>query len=124
MNIRIVVLITIMTTGCSTILTVGEGLEQYESINCIDGESIPRIYSGTNNSIRILGNRPLYLAPLILCDTLLSIVGDTLFLGVTIPTQISRGNMCLKRDSTVEKTSNKALQPDAPKLASLPLGRR
>ena len=93
---------TIMNTGCSTILTVGEGLEQEESFLCIDGESIPRIYSGTNNSIRILGKRPLYLAPLILCDTLLSIVGDTLFLGVTIPTQISRGNMCLTKETTVE----------------------
>lgn len=96
----VLVLTTIMATGCSTILTVGEGLEQDESFDCIDGESIPRIYSGTNNSIRILGERPLYLAPLILCDTLLSVVGDTLFLGVTIPTQISRGNMCLRRDPT------------------------
>ena len=102
MKFHIVVLITIMTAGCSTILTVGEGLEQEKSFHCINGESIPRIYSGTNNSIRILGKKPLYLAPLILCDTLLSIIGDTLFLGITIPTQISRGNMCLTKNSTVE----------------------
>ena len=96
----VLVLMAIMTTGCSTIVTVGKGLEQDESFECVDGESIPRIYSGTHNSIRVLGERPLYLAPLILCDTLLSVVADTLFLGVTIPTQISRGNMCLTRYST------------------------
>ena len=103
MKSHILVLISVIATGCSTILTVGEGLEQDEPINCVDGESIPRIYSGTNNSIRMLVNRPLYLAPLIVCDTLFSIVGDTLVLGITIPTQISRGNMCLKKDSTVQE---------------------
>jgi len=102
MKIHAGVLITIMTTGCSTILTVEEGLEQEASGTCSAGVLIPRIYSGTNNSIRILGSQPIYLAPLILCDTLLSIIGDTLFLGVTIPTQISRGNMCLARDGAGE----------------------
>lgn len=103
MKIHIVVLIVAMTAGCSTILTVGEGLEQDDSFNCDKGDLIPRIYSGTYNSIRMLNKRPLYLAPLILCDTLLSIVGDTIFLGVTIPTQISRGNMCLTKDSAIEQ---------------------
>ena len=90
----IAILITIMTAGCSTILTVEQGLEQDKAFDCANGKSIPRIYSGTNNSIRILGEKPRYLSPLILIDTLLSIPSDFLFLGITIPTQISRGNMC------------------------------
>jgi len=103
MKIHIVVFILIVTTGCSTILTVEQGLEQDASFDCTEGVSLPRIYSGTNNSIRVLREKPLYLAPLILCDTLLSSIGDFLFLGITIPTQISRGNMCFPKGSAVDE---------------------
>jgi len=103
MRIYIVVLVTIMITGCSTILTVEQGLEQDESFNCTNGKSIPRIYSGTNNSIRVLREKSWYLSPLILVDTLLSIPGDFLVIGITIPTQISRGNMCFPVDFSDEQ---------------------
>ena len=99
MKTYIVVLLVIMISGCSTILTVEQGLEQKEDFDCAQGKSIPRIYSGTNNSIRVLGENPWYLSPLILIDILLSIPGDFLFLGITIPTQISRGNMCFPLES-------------------------
>ena len=102
MKMHVVALISIATVGCSTIGTFDEGMMQDKSFTCTEGISIPRIYSGTNNSIRVLGSQPLYLAPLILCDTLLSIVGDTLFLGITIPVQISRGNMCLTKARAIE----------------------
>ena len=86
----------ILISGCSTILTVEAGLEQGKDYTCAEGDLIPRIYSGANNSIATLRTQPVYLAPLILCDTVLSLIGDTLFLGVTVPTQISRGNLCVK----------------------------
>ena len=94
MKIYAVVLITILASGCSSIVTLEEGLSQDASFDCSKGKSIPRIYSGTNNSIRVLSENPIYLSPLILIDTLLSSIGDLLFIGITIPTQISRGNMC------------------------------
>lgn len=91
-----------MTAGCSTILTVEQGLEQDKGFDCANGKSIPRIYNGTNNSIRVLGENPWYLSPFLLIDTLLSIPGDLVTLGITIPTQISRGNMCFPLESTNE----------------------
>jgi len=91
-------LITAALSGCSTILTVEAGLEQDGDYLCGHGETIPRVYSGTHNSIATLWAQPAYLTPLILCDTVLSLIGDTLFLGVTIPTQISRGNLCVREN--------------------------
>ena len=104
MKIRVAALITIVTSGCSTILTLEQGMEQDKQFDCTNGKSIPRVYSGTNNSIRVLGENPWYLSPLILIDTLLCIPGDFLLLGITIPTQISRGNMCFPVATTNEQS--------------------
>ena len=101
------------SAGCSTFATLGGDL-RLDKLQCDEGYTIPRVYSGLANDIRFLrGNYQD--KGLVVFDAPFSLAADTILLPYTIYRQVRYGNLC--PDKEINHTSQGTdtyLNPERP----------
>lgn len=92
--------ILLALSGCSTFATIAVGTDT-EKFDCDERYAIPRVYSGVFNDIRYFrGNYPDQ--GVVVLDFPFSLVADTVALPYTVYTQAAYGNLCEKKELTLQ----------------------